>query len=137
MPTPRETILAALHARLLAPPATVLRGEVLPVRVPGEGRIILRDGEPVEPELRLWPLAHHHQHRAEIEAVVRSSDRDVAFYTLTASIGAARRSPPTARWGALRLGRNASGLPVSTRTCRKSSVERACIRPVGTPVYGS
>jgi hypothetical protein len=34
MPTPRETILAALHARLSALPATALRGEVLPERVP-------------------------------------------------------------------------------------------------------
>ena len=30
MPTPRETILAALHARLSTLPATVLRGEALP-----------------------------------------------------------------------------------------------------------
>ncbi len=46
MPTPRETILAALHARLSALPATALRGEVLPERVPAEGLLILRDGEP-------------------------------------------------------------------------------------------
>jgi len=32
MPTPRETILAALHARLSALPATALRGDVLPER---------------------------------------------------------------------------------------------------------
>ena len=36
MPTPRETILTALHARLMALPATALRGEVLPERVPGQ-----------------------------------------------------------------------------------------------------
>ena len=34
MPTPRETILTALHARLSSLPATALRGEVLPERVP-------------------------------------------------------------------------------------------------------
>lgn len=34
MPTTRETILTALLARLTASPATVLRGEVLPERVP-------------------------------------------------------------------------------------------------------
>jgi hypothetical protein len=46
MPTPREIILAALHARLSVLPATVLRGDVLPERVPAEGLLILRDGEP-------------------------------------------------------------------------------------------
>jgi hypothetical protein len=56
MPTPRETILAALHARLSALPATVLRGDVLPERVPAEGLLILRDGEPGEPEVTLSPL---------------------------------------------------------------------------------
>ncbi len=42
MPTPRETILAALHARLSALPATALRGDVLPERVPTAGLLILR-----------------------------------------------------------------------------------------------
>ena len=54
MPTPRETILAALHARLSALPATALRGEVLPERVPAEGLLILRDGEPGEPAVMTW-----------------------------------------------------------------------------------
>lgn len=40
MPTSRETILTALHARLLTLPATVLRGEVLPERVPAEGLLV-------------------------------------------------------------------------------------------------
>ena len=34
MPTHLETILTALYARLSALPATALRGEVLPERVP-------------------------------------------------------------------------------------------------------
>jgi len=71
MPTPRETILAALHARLSALPATAVRGEVLPERVPAGGLLILRDGEPGEPEVTLSPLRYHYQHRAEIEAVVQ------------------------------------------------------------------
>ena len=87
MPTPRETILAALYARLSALPSTALRGDVLPERVPTEGLLILRDGEPGEPDITLSPLAYHYQHRAEIEAVVQKTDRDVAFDTLTASVG--------------------------------------------------
>jgi len=89
MPTPRETILAALQARLSTPHVTALRGEVLPERVPAEGLLILRDGEPGEPEVTLSPLTYHYQHRAEIEAVVQGSDRDAAFDALCASIGAA------------------------------------------------
>ena len=89
MPTPRETILAALHARLSALPATALRGDVLPERVPAAGLLILRDGEPGEPEVTLSPVAYHYQHRAEVEAVVQSTDRDAAFDALCASIGTA------------------------------------------------
>lgn len=89
MPTPRETILTAVYARLSALPATVLRGEVLPERVPAAGLLILRDGEPGEPEVTLSPLAYHYEHRAEIEAVVQGATRDTAFDTLCASIGAA------------------------------------------------
>ena len=37
MPTTRETILSALHALLQTPAAPVLRGEVLPERVPAAG----------------------------------------------------------------------------------------------------
>ena len=89
MPTPRETILTALHARLSALPATSLRGEVLSERIPADGLLILRDGEPGEPEVTLSPLAYHYQHRAEIEAVFQGADRDAAFDTLCAGIGAA------------------------------------------------
>jgi len=89
MPTPRETILTALHARLSALPATALRGDVLPERVPAEGLLILRDGEPGEPEVTLSPLRYHYQHRAEIEAVVQGSARDASFDTLCVGVGAA------------------------------------------------
>jgi hypothetical protein len=89
MLTPREAILAALHALLRTLPATPLRGAVFPERVPSTGILILRDGEPGEPEVTLSPLAYHYQHRAEIEAVVQGTDRDAAFDTLCASVGAA------------------------------------------------
>ncbi|KGL00044.1 hypothetical protein [Thalassobacter sp. 16PALIMAR09] len=89
MPTFRETILAALYARLSSSPATALRGEVLPERVPADGLLILRDGDPGEPEVTMSPLAYHYQHRAEIEAVVQGAARDAAFDTLSASIGKA------------------------------------------------
>ena len=87
MPTPRETILTALFARLLALPATALRGDVLPERVPTAGLLILRDGEPGDPEVTLSPLRYHYQHRAEIEAVVQGAERDAAFDALCAGVG--------------------------------------------------
>lgn len=89
MPTPRETILTALHAQLSALPAAALRGEVLPERIQTEGLLILRDGEPGEPEVTLSPLRYHYQHRAEIEAIVQGAASDAALDTLCASIGAA------------------------------------------------
>ncbi len=88
MPAPRETILSALFARLSALPATALRGDGLPERVPATGILILRDGEPGEPEVTLSPLRYHYQHRAEIEAVVQGAERDAAFDALCAGVGA-------------------------------------------------
>jgi len=87
MPTLRETILAALHARLQTLPATSLRGEVLPERNPAAGLIILRDGDPGEPEVTMSPLRYHFEHKAELEVIVQGANRDVAFDTLVASIG--------------------------------------------------
>ena len=88
MPTTRETILAALHARLQPLVALTLRDEVLPERIPIAGLIILRDGPPGEPEVTLSPLRYHYQHRAELEVVVQSgTGRASAFDTLIAAIG--------------------------------------------------
>ena len=90
MPTNRETILAALHARLQPLAALVLRDEVLPERIPAAGLIILRDGQPGEPDVTLSPLRYHYQHRAELEVVVQAgTSRASAFDTLIAAIGAA------------------------------------------------
>ena len=96
MPTLRETILAALHARLSALSATALRGEVLPERVPTDGLLILRDGEPGEPEVTLSPLRYHYQHRAELEVVVQAgTGRASAFDDLVAAIGTALEADRT------------------------------------------
>lgn len=89
MPTTRETILAALHSRLQPLAALALRDEALPERIPAAGLIILRDGQPGEPEVTLSPLRYHYQHRAELELVVQAgSGRASAFDDLIAAIGA-------------------------------------------------
>ena len=93
MPATREIILQALLATLQTiPGATILRGEMLLERVPVGGLVILRDGDPGEPEVTLSPLRYHYEHRAELEVVVQGkapADRDAAFDTLCASIGLA------------------------------------------------
>lgn len=90
MPTTRETVLAALLARLQPLAAPVLRDEVLPERIPAAGQIILRDGQPGEPEVTMSPLRYHFQHRAELEVVVQAPNgRASVFDTLIAAIGAA------------------------------------------------
>ena len=90
MPTTRETVLAALHARLLTLAAPSLRGDALPERIPATGLIILRDGNPGEPEVTLSPLTYFYQHRAELEVVIQAgSGRDALFDALTADIGVA------------------------------------------------
>jgi len=96
MPTTRETILAALHARLLPLAALILRGDVLPERIPATGLIILRDGKPGEPEVTLSPLSYFYEHRAELEVVIQAgTGRDALFDALTASIGTALASDRT------------------------------------------
>ena len=96
MPTTRETILTALHARLHPLAALILRDEVLPERIPAAGLIILRDGQPGEPEVTLSPLLYHYQHRAELEVVVQAgTGRATAFDTLISAIGAALEADRT------------------------------------------
>ena len=96
MPTTRETVLAALHARLQTIAAPSLRGDVLPERIPATGLIILRDGNPGEPEVTLSPLTWFYQHRAELEVVIQAgSGRDALFDALTADIGAVLASDRT------------------------------------------
>jgi hypothetical protein len=91
MQTVRETILTALaDAFRTIPHVPVLRGEVLPERIPSAGLIILRDGNPGDPEVTLSPLRYHYQHRAELEVIVQANgDRDTRFDQLIARIGAA------------------------------------------------
>ena len=96
MPTTRETVLAALHELLQPLAALTLRDEVLPERIPATGLIILRDGQPGEPEVTLSPLRYHYQQRAELEVVVQApNSRASAFDTLIAAIGIALEADRT------------------------------------------
>jgi hypothetical protein len=81
--TDREAILQALFTLLQTiTDVTVLRNENVPEKIPSGGLIILRDGDPGEPETLLSPLSYYWQHRALIEAIVQKGDqaaRDLAL----------------------------------------------------------
>ncbi len=93
MPTPRETILQALLAALkTVPDATILRGAILPERIPAGGLLILRDGDPGTPEVTLSPLQYHYEHSAEVEVIVQGktpADRDTEFDVLLIKLASA------------------------------------------------
>ena len=95
----REIILTALSDLLRTiPHVPVLRGEVLPERIPPAGLMILRDGNPGEPGMTLSPLMYHYQHRAELEVIVQSAtDRDAVFDALLAQISAVIAADRTLR----------------------------------------
>lgn len=92
MPTTREQILQALLTRLeTIPNAAVKREAPLPETVAPGGLVILRDGDPGEPELLLSPPTYCWRHQAEIEVVVSrpSDDANTALDDLLAAIGQA------------------------------------------------
>jgi len=71
VPSRREQVLSALFAQLqIVSGATVRRNEALPVSVPAGGLVILRDGDPGEPDVTLNPRTEFYSHRAEIEVFV-------------------------------------------------------------------
>ena len=94
MASTRETVLAALHGVLRAefmdwPCVDVLRSEPLPVTIPPDGLLILRDGNPGEPEASMSPLRWHYQHRAEVEVLVQVDGRADVFDAICVRIGQA------------------------------------------------
>lgn len=95
--TKREQVLAALYARLQMIGGTLIqRGSVLPERVPPEGMLNMRDGDPGEPDVTLSPRRYHYEHVAEIEAIVHvASDRSVALDMLFEAIGIVLATDPT------------------------------------------
>lgn len=92
MTTRREEILLALLVRLQTiPNAIIKREEPLPETVPAAGLVILRDGDPGEPEVLLSPLSYLWQHQADIEVVIQTSSNEAsaALDILLSEIGAA------------------------------------------------
>jgi hypothetical protein len=95
----REDILAVLVTTLdTALTSKVRRNEVLPEKVPAEGLVILRDGDPGEPDVTLNPRTEFYAHRVEIEAYVPhdpTGGGEAALDALLGSIGMALRIDPS------------------------------------------
>ena len=71
-----EQALEALRAVLeTVPGGTIERNSALPEKIPDGGLIVLRDGDPGEPEQALGGFGSaYYQHAVEIEVYVEESD---------------------------------------------------------------
>jgi hypothetical protein len=89
----RERVLSRLYDQLQTiTGAIVRRNEALPQAVPAGGLVILRDGDPGEPDVTLNPRSEFYSHRAEIEALVNRptvGGGEAALDALLTRIGAA------------------------------------------------
>jgi len=54
----------------------VFRNAVIPQRIPAGGLVIIRDGEPGEPEVTLSPTVYSYSHRIPVELYVAQDDVD-------------------------------------------------------------
>jgi hypothetical protein len=95
-----EQVLEAFKALLeTVPDAVVERNSALPEKVPDGGLIILRDGDPGEPEEALGGFGNaYYQHAVEIEVYVEEGDaaaRDAAFDALLQQVGTTLEADPT------------------------------------------
>ncbi|MDY4841963.1 MAG: acyl-CoA transferase [Alphaproteobacteria bacterium] len=87
----REQVLNALLARLSAlPDMEVKRNAVLPVKIPDNGLVVLRDGDIGEPDILLSPACYVFHHKAEIEVLIQQvedSDNDAKLDSILEAIG--------------------------------------------------
>jgi hypothetical protein len=95
-----EQVLEAIKALLeTVPDAVIERNSVLPEKVPAGGLMILRDGDPGEPEQALGGFGSvYYQHAVEIEVYIEEGEaaaRDTAFDDLLQQIGVALNTDPS------------------------------------------
>jgi hypothetical protein len=87
----REQVLDAIVDLIAAavPEAKVERNLAKPDRIPSGGLVIIRDGDPGEPEVTLSPLTYVFSHRVPIEVAVHqaSNPREQALDAILGRIG--------------------------------------------------
>lgn len=94
MTSKREQVVDAIRALLTAalPDAEVKRNLAKADRIPPGGLVIVRDGDPGEPEVLLSPLLYVYTHRVPIEVAAyetSSQPREQVLDAILATIGAA------------------------------------------------
>jgi hypothetical protein len=125
-----EQVLEALKARLQTVfGAKVERNTALPEKIPAGGLIVLRDGDPGEPEQALGGFGSaYYSHRVEIEIYVQGADdaaRDTSFDALVQEIGTALEADPT-------LGGLAFGMTYGRPSVDVEAVDGAAAIKTGT-----
>lgn len=94
MASKREAVLAAVHALVSGalPNAEVKRNLNKPERIPPGGLVIIRDGDPGEPEVLLSPLTYVYEHRIPLELAAFASaslTREQVLDQMLSAIGTA------------------------------------------------
>ena len=89
MPSKRETALCALQDALLQIAGSKVgpRNSFFPETIHAAGLLILRDGEPGEPEILKSPVIYTYEHQARIDCVVQVTDPATASAQLDALLG--------------------------------------------------
>jgi hypothetical protein len=100
MASRREQVMEALVALLAGalPGALVRRNLAKPERLPAGGLVIVRDGDPGEPEVLLSPLTYIYTHRVPLEIAARegtTQSREQVLDAMLAAVGAAVRADRT------------------------------------------
>ena len=99
MSSKTEQVLQALYALLRTIPGAMLeRNIAVPAKIPPGGLIVLRDGDPGEPNTTLGGFGSaYYSHRVEVEVHVQEADpavRDTAFDDLVVAVGTALEADP-------------------------------------------
>ncbi len=94
MPSKRETVLGAVKTLVAAalPGAEVKRNLAKPERIPPGGLVVIRDGDPGEPDVTLSPVSYLYTHRIPVEIAAFESatlTREQVVDEMLAAIGSA------------------------------------------------
>lgn len=121
MPSKSEQILQVMKAVLeTIPDAMVERNAAVSARIPTAGLIILRDGDPGEPDLPLGGVGGaYYSHQMVVELYVQqaaAASRDAAFDNLLVAVGEALSANPT-------LGGLAFGITIGQPSTEVEAVE--------------
>lgn len=100
MASRRELVLNGVKALVAAalPNAEVVRNRSKPARIGPGGTVVIRDGEPGEPDVTLSPLTYAYSHRIGLEVAAYESGegtREQVLDTMLQAIGTAVAADPT------------------------------------------